>query len=182
MLKITPEPQARAYSSTAVDLHLAGTLNLWKDLNRAGMTAAIDPTDENFSFPELVKAHSKEITISESGYLFRRGDFILGWTLERIQLPHFSRIAARVEGKSSLARFGLGVHITAPTIHAGFGYNKKTQDDIGQPIQLEIFSVGTIPICLKKGMPICQLIFEEVHGTPDKGYEGMFARQGPTTK
>jgi hypothetical protein len=25
----------------------------------------------------------------------------------------------------------------------------------------------------------CQLLFEEVHGTPEKGYEGLFAVQGP---
>ena len=33
---------------------------------------------------------------------------------------------------------------------------------------------------LKAGMKICQLVFEEVHGTPDKGYEyaGRFAVQG----
>src|ERR1700722_12857177 len=31
----------------------------------------------------------------------------------------------------------------------------------------------------KKGMKICQLILEEVHGTPEKGYEGVFAMQAP---
>ena len=29
------------------------------------------------------------------------------------------------------------------------------------------------------GLRISQLICEEVHGTPDKGYEGQFAVQGP---
>jgi hypothetical protein len=28
-------------------------------------------------------------------------------------------------------------------------------------------------------MKICQLTLEEVHGTPDKGYEGIFATQAP---
>ena len=28
-------------------------------------------------------------------------------------------------------------------------------------------------------MKVCQLILEEVHGTPDKGYEGAFATQAP---
>lgn len=36
---------------------------------------------------------------------------------------HGSRIAARVEGRSSLARIGLMLHLTAPTIHAGFEGN-----------------------------------------------------------
>jgi deoxycytidine triphosphate deaminase len=29
-------------------------------------------------------------------------------------------------------------------------------------------------------MPICQLVFETVDGTPEKGYEGRFSIQGPT--
>jgi deoxycytidine triphosphate deaminase len=45
---------------------------------------------------------------------------VLGITRERIHLKPGSKIAGRVEGKSSLARIGLVVHLTAPTIHAGF--------------------------------------------------------------
>jgi len=36
-----------------------------------------------------------------------------------------------------------------------------------------------LTIELKKGMRICQLIFEEVYGTPKKGYDGIFAMQVP---
>jgi dCTP deaminase len=107
------------------------------------------------------------------------GMFLLGWTVEKIQLPHTSRIAARVEGKSSLARIGIGVHVTAPTIHAGFGYRKDDPTFLGNPVQLEIWNAGPLYIRLKQGLAICQLIFEEVHGTPNKGYEGRFAVQGP---
>ena len=72
-----------------------------------------------------------------------------------------------MEGKSSLARLGLGIHITAPTIHAGFA---------GQ-IQLEMCNFGPNEIILDVGMPICQLIFELTYGTPVKGYTGRFAGQ-----
>ena len=106
-------------------------------------------------------------------------EFILGWTRERIKLPHRARIAARVEGKSSLARLGLGVHVTAPTIHAGFGYDANDPAGKGNPIQLEIWNIGDFTIRLVPGLAICQLIFEEVHGTPDKGYQGLFTHQGP---
>jgi dCTP deaminase len=97
--------------------------------------------------------------------------------LERVKLPNYSHICARVEGKSSLARLGLGIHVTAPTIHAGFGASERE----GSPLQLEIWKVGPVPVELRKGMRICQLIFEEVHGTPEKGYHGQFGVQGPTT-
>lgn len=104
---------------------------------------------------------------------------MLGWTAEYIQLPHRSRLAARVEGKSSLARLGLGIHVTAPTIHAGFGCGPDIKDHPGSPLQLEIWNIGNLTIVLDPGTAICQLIFEEVHGTPEKGYAGTFAIQGP---
>jgi dCTP deaminase len=94
--------------------------------------------------------------------------------------PHRSRLAARVEGKSSLARLGIGVHVTAPTIHAGFGYKKDDEAYPGSPLQHEIWNVGPLDIKLEERMPICQLIFEIVDGTPEKGYEGKFSIQGPT--
>jgi dCTP deaminase len=98
--------------------------------------------------------------------------------VERIQLPPSSRLAARVEGRSSLARLGLGVHVTAPIIHAGFGYTGDSTY-IGTRIRLEIWNFGCFGIRLEKGMKICQLVLEEVHGTPEKGYQGVFARQAP---
>jgi len=104
----------------------------------------------------------------------RRGGYA-----QKIQLPHRSRIAARVEGKSSLARLGLGVHVTAPTIHAGFGYKEGDEQYEGTELQLEIWNLGKLPIVLDPGIPICQLIFEIVDGTPEKGYGGQFAIQGP---
>ena len=69
--------------------------------------------------------------------------------------------------------------MTAPTIHAGFGYNELDPAWVGNPIQLEIWNVGPLPVVLKPGMRICQLIFEYVDGTPEQGYAGQFAVQGP---
>src|SRR5262245_44729600 len=114
-----------------------------------------------------------------NGFQFHtRGQFVLAYTQQRICLPHGSRIAARVEGKSSLARLGIGVHVTAPTIHAGFGYKPGVPaEQTAQPIQLEMFNLSGLPITLDVGMPICQLILEEVREVPAKGYQGQFSQQ-----
>ena len=106
----------------------------------------------------------------------------MGWTRERIYLPHTSRLCARVEGKSSLGRMGVGVHITAPTIHAGFGHNKNDPKDHGAPLRLEIWNVGPLPVMLVKDMRICQLIIEEVREVPKAGYGGDFNLQGPSPR
>jgi dCTP deaminase len=87
-----------------------------------------------------------------------------------------------VEGKSSLGRMGIGVHVTAPTIHTGFGHNKNDPSDHGAPLRLEIWNVSPLPIMLVKGMRICQLIIEEVREVPKAGYRGDFNLQGPTPK
>lgn len=68
---------------------------------------------------------------------------------------------------SPVARLGVGVHVTAPTIHAGFR---------GQ-VMLEMYNLGSWKVRLETGMPICQLIFEQTLGTPNAGYAGQFQEQ-----
>jgi dCTP deaminase len=181
VIGISPLPAwgAKAWTSTALDLHLDGEIRPWKAIEGVGRETAINPMREDFNTNKLIARHTEPQDCT-GGFTIGPRDFVLGWTLEKIRLPHTSRIAARVEGKSSLARIGLGVHITAPTIHAGFGVNEAKKDYVGSPIRLEIWNAGPLEIVLTRGMRICQLIFEEVHGTPDEAYSGSFAVQGPS--
>jgi deoxycytidine triphosphate deaminase len=61
---------------------------------------------------------------------------MLAITRERVHLNKSYKLAARVEGRASLARIGIIVHLTAPTIHAGFNGNHSGDDQL-QPILLE---------------------------------------------
>ncbi len=179
-IRITPDPTAGAalWSSTALDLSLGDQLSRW-EFGRPGSPACFSPADPDHDLLDLIARFTQTRAIPEAGVWLDPASFCLGWTLQTVQLPYRSRIAARVEGKSSLARLGLGIHVTAPTIHAGFGYSGRNPDWVGNPIQLEIWNTGPLPIELKRGMRICQLIFEWVDGTPDQGYAGQFAVQGP---
>lgn len=178
-LRITANPPTESWSSTAVDLHLAKDLLLWKKPSSGGVEFVVCPANQEYVFEYIQRTYGESFQMQSSGYVFRSDSFILGWTIEKIWLPHRSRLAARVEGKSSLARLGIGVHVTAPTIHAGFGYKKNDESYPGSPLQLELWNIGPLDIKLEEGMPICQLIFEVVDGTPKKGYEGKFSMQGP---
>jgi dCTP deaminase len=133
-----------------------------------GLNLVIDPAAPGYKFTRAISTVStlKPVDLKD-GYTLRKGTMILGWTAERVHLKSIARIAARVEGKSSLARLGLAIHVTAPTIHTGFE---------GQ-IQLELINHGPLPIRLRKGMPICQLIFEQTLGFPEVGYSGQFSGQ-----
>jgi dCTP deaminase len=139
-----------------------------------GIDPCFCPAEVGFNVRTVIADHTTLHDLTLGHYRLPPHGFILGWTKEKLRLPHASRVCARVEGKSSLARLGLGVHVTAPTIHAGFGTGKE-----GDALQLEIWNVGPLPIELRYEMRVCQLIFEELHGTPVKGYAGQFLDQGP---
>jgi len=78
--------------------------------------------------------------------------FLLASTLERVELP--ADLVGRVEGKSSYARAGLFIHITAGYVDPGFRGN----------LTLELYHIGPKPLTLKKGDPICQLALFPVQG------------------
>jgi len=160
-ISIEPRPSREALSSTSIDLTLANTFAEW--LARPGQ--AIRPGAEGYVYSQVARELQRRIDVDQ--YTLPPKAFVLAWTAERISVPVNSRLAARVEGKSSLARLGVGIHITAPTIHSGFE---------GQ-IQLEMFNFGPNAIILDAGMRVCQLIFEQTVGTPSKGYQGVFAKQ-----
>jgi dCTP deaminase len=116
--------------------------------------------------------HTSLAEIDEDGWLLKPGDFVLASTVERIMLPE--DLAARVEGKSSLGRLGLAVHVTAGFIDPGF---------TGQ-VTLEIANLSPWPIRLRRRMPVAQLCLIPMAAMPTRPYgqagnryQGQF---GPT--
>ena len=102
-----------------------------------------DVTGENYK--KYSKLHSrKEVVLWP-------GDFILGITKEKITLKN---LCGWLQGRSTYARLGLGVHVTANFIHPGIS-NKQV---------LEIKNLNNYTIKIKAGMKICQVIFERVEG------------------
>lgn len=158
---VEPPPNLKeALSSTTLDLTLSDRFLDWHSI--PGTT--VNPGSKNYSYKGMLPL---QVPHKRQSYKLDPGKFVLAWTTEEVILPEESRIAARVEGKSSLARLGVGIHVTAPTIHCGFSGN----------IQLEMFNLGPHEIVLDAGMLVCQLIFEQTYGTPNKGYSGVFAGQ-----
>jgi dCTP deaminase len=197
LILVKPRPPETNIDSTTVDLRLDATLDRWEFPDpKPGLGQGphrFCPGAPGFKFSEIEKEFTKPVKITADkpyvlppSYLSTQATgpahFILGWTYEKIYLPHTSRLCARVEGKSSLSRMGLGVHVTAPTIHAGFGFNENDRKDHGAKLRLEIWNVGPLPIELRKLMRICQLIIEEVREVPRAGYAGQFNLQGPKPK
>lgn len=131
---------ADGYRRYRDDVHTIETLDVGQD----------DRADNHYGEVPSWKDHTTGHTIPNHGHTLNPGDFILACTRETIGLS--AGFAARVEGKSSLGRLGMAVHITAGFIDPGF---------TGQ-ITLEIANLAPVAIRLYPGMPIAQIVFEPV--------------------
>jgi dCTP deaminase len=85
-------------------------------------------------------------------------EFILGTTHEYVGL--ISGLAGLLNGKSTLARMGLIVHVVAGFIDTGFRGR----------ITLELYNVNSRPIRIYPGKPIAQLILCRVEGAISRSY------------
>lgn len=106
----------------------------------------------------VIAQNSEKRTLDEhQPFYLTKGRFILAQTLEKVAFPIDKGppfLSGRIEGKSSRARCGVLVHFTAPTIHP----------DWSGPLTLELINLCEIPFLLHPGMPIAQLIVEQVYG------------------
>lgn len=100
----------------------------------------------------------KEKHTAEEGVVIHPGEFILGSTLEDLNVP--DDLVARVEGRSSYGRLGIIVHATAGYIDPGFEGN----------ITLEIQNLGNAPVKLYPEDRVCQVVFETMTSKADKPY------------
>jgi dCTP deaminase len=182
-LVITPEPLPRRpaagrvcpYNTHSVDLTLGPEITV----PRCG------PFSYDLALPgnlaSFLTANSDHYTPQASvPFPLDPGRFILAMTGESIRLPiehpvnrqTNTCLAARIEAKSSRARCGLLVHFTAPTVHPGFEGT----------LTLEMINWGPVPFLLRVGMPIAQLIVEEVKGIPflnPSQFQGQAKPAGP---
>lgn len=162
-LRLIPTIAPTQITPASIDLRLSDKFILIDTEIEANKEAGVDNVIDTarYSFASFAKRFgtTKTVTTGES-FVLTPHRLVLGYTKERVELTE--SLAGRVEGKSSLARLGLFVHITAPTIQPGFR----------NELQLELFNVGPAPLRLWPNMPICQLIVERVEGTGT--YMGQF--------
>lgn len=177
---IAPLPPPLSIDATTVDLRIGSPIYTWKkveDLQKIGLESYIRLA--SFKYKEFAPKYADEVRPDANGdYVIQPKSFYLATTYEKICLPPKSKLAAWVEGKSTIARIGTIVHLTAPTIHCGFGYNDDARRPDPRPIALEIFNFGPAPLLVTPGeTPICQLIFERVTNVPEKPYRGTHRSQ-----
>lgn len=152
-LKIIPIiDMATQLGTSSVDIRLGTSFEIFHPGKR-GVIDFTESTEEGYKQREstiLDLDFLEEITVAPK-------QFVLAHTMEYIQLP--SWLASELDGRSSFARLGLQVHMTAGFVDPGFE----------GVITLEIFNAGSIPIRLYPGVRIGQLRFMKV-SLPNKSY------------
>lgn len=111
--------------------------------------------DELITYEEVVldmaqPNRTRRIRIPKEGIVLAPQKLYLGRTCERTETHN---CVPMIEGRSSIGRLGLFVHVTAGFGDVGFaGY-----------WTLEMFAVQ--PIRIYPGVPICQIIYHEITGS-----------------
>ncbi len=114
----------------------------------------IDPMDKSD-----LESYMESFYIEEGeAFIIHPGEFALATTYETVKLP--GDLVARVEGRSSMGRLGITMHVTAGYIDPGFQGK----------ITLEISNIGKMPVALYTGQRVCQIVFETMTSPSEKPY------------
>ncbi len=156
---IEPDPPENYFGSFSVDLTLGSQFQVFDHSQHPFIDLAS---------PDSVYAMSEDlmrpVQVAENdAFYLHPGELALGVTVERVRLP--DDMAGWLDGRSSLARLGLLVHITAHTIDPGWD----------GCITLEFFNAGRFPLALRPGMRICAISFEPLSSPSSRPY---YAKQG----
>lgn len=156
IITITPRPSDDKISGATADVRLGNSFRVFREHN----TPYIDlsgPREEVTA--QLNNVMSDEIIISDDeAFFLHPGELALATTLESVTLP--ANIVGWLDGRSSLARLGLMVHVTAHRIDPGWEGK----------IVLEFFNAGKLPLALRPNMAIGALSFEVLSGEAEKPY------------
>ena len=161
-----PEVQIQPSS---VDLRIGSEFKGFRIIRKP----CIDPMDQSD-----LDSYMESFYIDEGEpFIIHPGEFALATTYETIKLPH--DLVARVEGRSSMGRLGVTMHVTAGYIDPGF---------MGK-ITLEISNIGKMPVALYTGQRVCQIVFETMtspserpYGHPDRDSKYMGQKSPVTSK
>jgi dCTP deaminase len=145
---------------SSVDMRLGDEFKVFKVIRKP----YIDPEDE-----EDIASYMESMIVPEGeAFIIHPNEFALATTLEYVKVP--DDLVARVEGRSSMGRLGVTMHVTAGFIDPGFEGK----------ITLEISNIGAMPVALYPGQRVCQIVFETMttpselpYGHPERNSKYM---------
>lgn len=153
---IKPKPLDDDIKGISIDLSLDNKFRVFSNHKIGAIDLSVSQKELNMAINTVM---SDEILIQDGEkFVLHPGELALANTTEFIELA--DNLVGWLDGRSSLARLGLMVHVTAHKIDPGWR---------GQ-IVLEIFNSGKLPLTLKPGMKICAVNFETLSSPALKPY------------
>lgn len=128
-LRIDPRPDPDSIAQVSIDLRLGRKFTSPRPLPPHIPLIRIDPT--------LWQDETLWRATESDSFVLHPGEIVLAHTLERVQIPN--DLVGLVEGRSSFARAGVTIHVTAPKIDPGFDGT----------ITLEMVNFGKFPVELR---------------------------------
>lgn len=155
-LVISPRPPIERINGATVDVRLGNQFRVFRG-HTAAFIDSSGPKDEVSA--ALDRVMSDEIVLPEGeAFFLHPGELALAVTLESVTIPN--NLVGWLDGRSSLARLGLMVHVTAHRIDPGWQ----------GCIVLEFYNSGKLPLALRPGMLIGALSFEPLSGPAARPY------------
>ena len=153
---ISPKPDTSMISGVSVDIRLGNEFRVFQDHT----APYIDLSGPKAEVQQAMNSVMSDEVFIEDGEAFflHPGELALAVTYESVTLPDY--IVGWLDGRSSLARLGLMVHVTAHRIDPGWS---------GQ-IVLEFYNSGKLPLALRPKMKIAALNFETMSGSALRPY------------
>ena len=153
---IEPQPDSSMISGVSVDIRLGNEFRVFQDHTLPYIDLSAPKAEVQQAMNSIM---SDEIFIKDGDAFFLHpGELALAVTYEAVTLP--DNIVGWLDGRSSLARLGLMVHVTAHRIDPGWS---------GQ-IVLEFFNSGKLPLALRPKMKIAALNFETMSSSAVRPY------------
>lgn len=150
---IDPDVAQNDIQPASIDLHLGTEFRAFNyDL---GAAYQLDTTNPHKNYTEAVIVQPNDEVYLDPG------NFILGVTAEHIELK--DTIVGRLDGRSSLGRMGLLIHITAGYVDPGWRGR----------LTLEIANVSPYTLVIRPGQKICQISFMELTSPVQRPYGSM---------
>lgn len=153
---IEPAPSPDMISGVSLDVRLGNTFRVFQDHT----APYIDLSGPREQMDQALNAvMSDEIYIDDGeAFFLHPGELALAVTHESVTLP--ADIVGWLDGRSSLARLGLMVHVTAHRIDPGWSGR----------IVLEFMNSGKLPLALRPKMKIGALNFEQLEFAAARPY------------
>ncbi|MGB1296881.1 MAG: dCTP deaminase [Psychrobium sp.] len=153
---IEPSPDPETINGVTVDVRLGNKFRVFEGHNAPFIDISGPKSDVQDALDRVM---SDEIILEDDQpFILHPGELALAMTMESVTLP--ADIVGWLDGRSSLARLGLMVHVTAHRIDPGWSGN----------IVLEFINAGKLPLALRAGMPIGALNFEKLSSPAENPY------------